>query len=245
MKLAVIACRVFTRDISLAAAKSENICELFWLDQGLHTTPAVLAETLKKTITEIEERQAALPEHRKYDAIVLGYGLCSNGIIGAGSAVLPVVAPRCDDCIALFLGSQARYLELFHAHPGLYWYNPNWIEQSDPSCPASFERNYALYAEMYGEDNAEFLIEADRSWVKNYRAAGYIHSPVHENESYIEFTRQTAIDFGWEFIEFEGSSDYITRLLKGGWNGEDFLVCPAGQMICESFDCTKIKNCDI
>jgi len=244
MKLAVIACRVFTRDISLAAAKCENICEIFWLDQGLHTTPQVLAEALKKTIAEIEERQAGLAEHRRYDAIVLGYGLCSNGIIGVGSAVLPVVAPRCDDCIALFLGSQEKYLELFRGHSGLYWYNPGWIEQGDPCCLASIERSHAIYAELYGEDNAEYLTEADHSWIKNYKAAGYIHSPVYESGSYVEFTRQAARDFGWEFVEFEGSFDYISRLLEGGWNEEDFLICPPGQTICESFDGKKIKSCD-
>ena len=51
-------------------------------------------------------------------------------MIGLHSRSLPVIVPRCDDCISLFLGSAERYRKLFRELPGIYWYNNGWIEQA-------------------------------------------------------------------------------------------------------------------
>ena len=49
----------------------------------------------------------------KYDAIILGYTLCSNGVVGL-SAGSESPVPR-HDCITLFLGGEERYLNYFRA----------------------------------------------------------------------------------------------------------------------------------
>jgi len=245
MNLAIIACKALTRDLSYALALSPHICEIFWMEQGLHNTPELLREQLQEQLRQVEERHCALPEHKRYDAILLGYGLCSNGIVGVGSAVLPVVAPRCDDCIALFLGSQERYLTLFKSHSGIYWYNPGWIEQGELPSEETTRRKYDEFVELYGEDNADFLMENEIAWVKNYSVCGYIRSPFYHSDALTDRVREAAAFFDWQYMEFDGKMDFFTKLTGGDWNDTDFLVCQSGQRIAESYDERKIIAVEI
>lgn len=102
MRIAMIGCMVMNREISLLISKSENIVRVWWLRQGLHDTPDILRAQLQKTIDEIERENQALRESQRFQAIVLAYGLCSNSVIGLRSRTLPIVVPRCDDCISCF-----------------------------------------------------------------------------------------------------------------------------------------------
>ena len=47
-------------------------------------------------------------DESKYEAILLGYGLCSNGLVGLTARSIPLVIPV-HDCITLFLGSKEQY----------------------------------------------------------------------------------------------------------------------------------------
>ena len=59
----------------------------------------------------------------KYDAILIGYALCSNGVVGLTSRRIPLVIPRGHDCITLLLGSKELYRDYFDSHRGIYWYS--------------------------------------------------------------------------------------------------------------------------
>ena len=97
--------------------------DITWLPQGLHETPDQLRTTLQTMLSRLEEEwNTGWPKHRP-DAVALGYGLCSNGVVGLTAGSCPLVIPRTDDCIALFLGSQAQYLEEFSPRPGTFWLN--------------------------------------------------------------------------------------------------------------------------
>lgn len=135
LRLAMIACEVMVREVSFLTAQSEHIISVRWMKQGLHDNPSMLNRMLKEKIAEIEELNEQMSADKKFDAIVLGYGLCSNGVIGISAETLPLVIPKCDDCIALFLGSQSRYLELFRQYKGIYWYTPGWVERAFTPSP--------------------------------------------------------------------------------------------------------------
>ena len=64
-----------------------------------------------------------------YDAILLGYGLCNNGLVGITAKDIPLVLPRAHDCITLFLGDRKRYSTYFIDHPGTYFKTSGWIER--------------------------------------------------------------------------------------------------------------------
>lgn len=76
--------------------------------------------------------------------------------------------PRTDDCIALFLGSQERYLRLFEEYNGTYWLNNGWIETAYIPSLEMKEEMREDYIRRYGEENAEFLLEQDSLWIGNY-----------------------------------------------------------------------------
>ena len=162
-------------------------------------------------------------------------------MLGLRAGSLPLVVPRCDDCISLFLGSADRYRALFAQNPGCYWYNPGWIEHAFTPSEAAYAQRRAQYAEDYGEDNADYLLEAERSWVYNYKNCVYIDSPVYEDASYVEYTRQAAADYGWAFSREPGEQGYLRRLLAGGWDDREFLVCPPGHIIEADYSDRKVR----
>ena len=241
LRLAMIACEVMVREVSFLTAQSEHIISVRWMKQGLHDNPSMLNRMLKEKIAEIEELNEQMSADKKFDAIVLGYGLCSNGVIGISTETLPLVIPKCDDCIALFLGSQSRYLELFRQYKGIYWYTPGWVERAFTPSPESYRRRLREYEETYGEENAAYLLEQENSWIANYRYGIFIDSPVCRRKDYAEYSKNAAESFGWSYLGVMGSMDYFTELLGGTWDSARFLVCPPGYVTEASYDESKIK----
>lgn len=226
MRIALIGCMVMNREISRLIAESRNVVRAWWMRQGLHDTPDLLRAELQRTVDEIERENERLPEPRRFQAVVLAYGLCSNGVVGLRSRSLPIVAPRCDDCISLFLGSAERYRTLFQELPGVYWYNAGWIEQAFTPSRENYARQRAEYAEQYGEENADYLMECTNHWMTEYKSCGFIACPLGGDAAHEAYARQAAADFGWQFRRFEGSMEYLTALVEGDWDDERFLTCP-------------------
>lgn len=236
MRLAIIGCMVMNREISHLTAQSGNVVRVWWLRQGLHDTPDVLREELQHKIDEIERENQMLPAHLRMEAVVLAYGLCSNGVIGLHSRSLPVIVPRCDDCISLFLGSAERYRKLFRELPGIYWYNNGWIEQAFTPSRENYVRQRAQYAEEYGEENADYLMECTNNWMGQYRHCGFITCPLGDRPDYESYARQAAEDFGWQFTRVEGDMAYFDALVNGPWDDARFLTCPPHSCISAEYD---------
>ena len=239
MRLALIGCMVMNREISHLISKSPHIVRTWWLRQGLHDTPAMLRTEVQQTIDAIERENEILPKGLRFDGILLAYGLCSNGVIGLRSRTMPLVIPRCDDCISLFLGSADRYRQLFSQLPGIYWYNTGWIEQAFTPSKANYERKRAEYAEEYGEENADYLMECNHSWMSNYRHCAFISCPLGDRPEYPAYVRQAADDFGWNFHEIEGDMTYFEQLVNGPWTDDQFLTCPPGHEVMPEFSNRK------
>lgn len=239
MRIALIGCMVLSRPISYLAAQSANTVRTWWLRQNFHNTPELLHLELQKLIREIEEENVRLLPHERFDAVVLAYGLCSNSVIGLRSLTLPLVIPRCDDCITLFLGSAERYQTYFRDYPGTFWYTTGWIEHGDPPSRARYQRERAEYAEKYGEDNADYLMECSSQWLSNYRHCGYITSPLGDFSEHIAFTRQAAEDFGWSYQEFQGDLKYLTALVNGPWDDDRFLISPPQSRVAAEYSPRK------
>ncbi len=103
-KFLLISCAVLARECYYCASVSKNIIDLKILEQGLHDVGEVkMAASLQDTINKVETD--------KYDAILLAYGLCNNGIRNL-HAELPLVIPRAHDCITLAYGLKEGISEL-------------------------------------------------------------------------------------------------------------------------------------
>ncbi len=229
MRLILISCKVLRREFYHYAALSRNVVDLRLLKQGLHNDPGKLRETLQAEIDAVDQQDG-------YDAILLGYGLCSNGIEGLRSAKYRLVIPRAHDCITFFLGSKERYIKHFEEHPGTYWFTPGWIETEGAVDKPRYDAIYREYVEKYGEDNAKYLLEVMHGWIEEYDRAAYVDLGFLDSTRYKEYTRQLAAARGWEYVEFRGDPRLVIDLLDGNWDRERFLVVEAGEAVRASHD---------
>ena len=242
MRIALVGCVVMNREISYLISGSRNQVRTWWLEQGLHNTPDLLRVEVQKKIDEIEKENAKAERGLGFDAIVLAYGLCSNGVLGLRSRSLPVIVPRCDDCISLFLGSADRYRALFAKLPGTYWYNAGWIEYAFVPCREKYDALREEYAEKYGEDNADYLMECNESWMREYNGCCYITCPLEGVPDYEDFAKRAAEEFGWKYSKVDGKMEYLDELVNGPWSDEHFLTCPPGSEIIADYSNRKFRS---
>jgi hypothetical protein len=216
------------REAYYCAARSPNVVDVVVMPQGLHIEPEKLRREVQKALDVTGDIQ-----NKPYNASLLGYGLCSNGIVGL-SAKIPVVVPRGHDCITLLLGSKDRYKEYFDSHKGTYWFSPGWIETDNQPGKERLERTLREYIEKFGEDNARYLMETEQNWLKEYNWATYIDWGFANAESEKRFTKKAAEFLGWKYDEVKGDPGLIQRLVDGQWNENEFLIVQPGQKITEN-----------
>ncbi len=227
MRLQLISCKVLQREAYYCGARSKNVVDVTLMEQGLHDTPDELRNQVQKVLDHTVDIQG-----RPYDASLLGYGLCSNGIVGL-SAKIPIVVPRGHDCVTLLLGSKEKYQEYFDSHRGVYWYSTGWIEAGKQPSKERYERLLAEYKEKYGDDNAKYLMEVEQGWITQYNWATYVDWGLANTEQYKDYARQCADFLNWNFDELKGNPALMQRLLDGDWNASEFLVVKPGQKINE------------
>ena len=226
-KYYIIACHVLWREISYFASLSKNIFNFNFLEQGLHNTPDILRKELQKAIDNVSD---------EYDAILIGYGLCCNGIAGLVARKNKLVIARGHDCITYLLGSKERYKKYFDAHPGTYWYSPGWIDTDTQPGKERYEETLKSYIDKYGEDNAEYLMEMEQAWFKEYSNAVYTDLGFGDSTEYKKFTKKCAKWLGWKYEELTGDPQLMIDFLEGNWNSENFLIVEPGETIIASND---------
>ena len=234
-KLYVIACHVLWREVCYFASMSDNVMNVHFLRQGLHSTPDLLRSELQQAIDEVDPEEC--------DAILVGYGLCSNGIEGITARDTPLVAVRGHDCITFLLGSKERYREYFDANPGTYWYSPGWIDTGGMPGEERYQRVLASYAAKYGQDNADYLMEMEQGWFTRYSTGAYVDLGFYDTSELKSHTRECAKWLGWRYDELSGDERLMVDLMAGRWDDERFLVAEPGQTIVATHDERIIAAC--
>ena len=95
--LRFIACPAVIGELAAGATEGVDCREL---EAQLHVNPERLKEALRAAVAEADKPGAT---------IVLGYGLCSNAVLGLKTENATLVVPRVDDCIAMLLGSNEAF----------------------------------------------------------------------------------------------------------------------------------------
>ena len=183
------------------------------MDFGLHTDPKSLKGALQNAI------DSSAPN---IETILLGYGLCSQAVVGLRSGKRTLIIPRVDDCIAIFLGSAAEYQKQCSTVPGTYYLTTGWIESHHT--PFS---EYDILVKGYGEQIAKRII---KQILKNYTRLAFIATGNNDLEYYREHSRSMAERFNLRYEEIQGSPLLIKKMLYGPWHDE-FVIISRGKTI--------------
>jgi N-methylhydantoinase A/oxoprolinase/acetone carboxylase beta subunit len=230
-RLAVIGCGVLEWNVKRVAARlPQTEIIQHTLPAQLHNNPRRLREFLQAEIDVFDA-------DTRIDAVCLAYGVCGRGTVGLFSRSKPLVIPRAQDCIAISLGSHARYLEEFQRRPGTKYMTQGWYETTVAVTPPEqyySGRERSLYqtsreqlVQRYGEDNAAFICQFRESWQRNYQRAAYIRfAGEGERPPGQQISEGTAASLGWEHAMLEGDESLLEAMLLGHWNDPRLLLVP-------------------
>jgi hypothetical protein len=215
----VLACKVF-ESLLEHHLPPDLADQVIFLDYGLHTYPKKLTKAVQEQIDSIQEPSR----------IMLGYGLCGNGLNGIRAGQHTLLIPRADDCIAILLGSYKAYIMVFTENPGTYYLTKGWLESgSDPL------KQYHETVEKYGAETGEWIM--DQQYMHYKRLVLVAHT-----QEDLETYRPRALEvakycerWGMEYEEVLGSDGYVRDLVSTintlSDSNDEFLVISPGEVI--------------
>jgi hypothetical protein len=233
LRLQVIACPVFQRELELLAADAKTELAFRHLDMGLHEGNA---EVLRAALQNAIDGTAA----GSCDAVAIAYGVCNRGVVGLRARAVPLVIPRAHDCIGMLLGSSRCYLAQLEVQPGTYFQSAGWLEHSPANGEIrrqdlTFGPNTSVtreqLVEKYGEENADYQLEQFKNFTQHYERLAYIDTPVPQSARWEAAAREVARQRGWKFERLPGDLGWLRRLLNAEWNEQEFLVLKPGERV--------------
>ncbi len=241
--LKLIACEVFTREICYCVARTPHIVDIEFTAKGAHDRSEYLRQEIQRRI------DAAQQSTRRYDAILLGYGLCGNATVNLLARDIRLVIPRAHDCCTILLGSKEKYQLYFSRNPSLMFSSCGYMERGDSYVKEAsinkllgLDKNYADYVALYGEENARFLFDNlfSKITVPAENKIIFIEVPETQNLGHAEKCRQQAQVEGREFVQLPGDIRLIKRLLYGELDDDEFLIVKPNQRTIGVYDADKI-----
>jgi hypothetical protein len=223
LPVVVIACKVL-QDALERLLPRDLAREIQFMDYGLHRVPQKMTGTLQEVIGNITEPSL----------VVLGYGLCGNGLRGIKAGVHTLLVPRTDDCIALLLGSYQDYIREFQAVPGTYYLTKGWLESgSNPL------QEYEEYVPKYGAEEAMWIMDQQYQHYERLMLVARDETDLGKYRPQAEQVARFCERWGMRYEEKLGSDDYVRRLVEATaalsnghqapkWLSSDFVVIPPG-----------------
>lgn len=208
----IIACKTVIKELGplLPEAMGREV-----FDFGRHNQPEILNKKLQERIDR----------STKVKTIVLGYGLCSQAVIGLKATTGRLVIPKVDDCIGLVMGSTQKYRQQVRKDPGTYYLTRAWIA----ACDSPFEE-HARLEKQYGPEKAG---QITATLLKNYHSLAFVDTG-HDKQKDIDqcraYVQKTARQFDLQYKEIKGATALLQKMVRGPWD-DDFIVIDAGEVV--------------
>jgi len=235
-KLKFIGCEILYREACYLAATGPRRVDVQFLQKGLHDLGR------GDMLEEVQSAVDAVETDAGYEAILMGYARCNDGLAGLTARGIPLVIPRAHDCITLFFGSRGAYQRYFDEHPGTYYMTTGWVERNNfqegrYTRPAygkqgvmgrlGLTETYEQMVAKYGRENADFIRQSLGDWTRNYSRMLYLRMDACREEPFIQAAQNQAREHHWDFELRQGDWTLLKKLFLGRWD-EDFVIAPPG-----------------
>jgi hypothetical protein len=206
----IIACENVVKEILslLPEGMSYTIVE-----SGLHKKPDQLKVYLQEQIDEADGL---------FDPIILGFGQCSNAVIGLAAHKSRLVIPRVDDCIAMVLGSSSAYKEILKKVPGTYFLSRGWVESG-----MTLVEEFKEFRKKYGKDKAD---RVQKKMLNHYTRLVFVDTGEADLEWCKEDSRKSALALNLNFEVVQGNKDLIYAMVNGP-HDDQFIVAQTDHQI--------------
>lgn len=195
-------------EIKACLKKSDEFSVIVQLQEiGLHSDPSRLKN---KTYTNLSLMSGFT------DGILLFYGLCGHAFskmrkdFAYTGCSLQLLQDRStggttrplDDCIAAALGGNSRYREILKSHSDTFFLTPMWA--------VNWKSAFGTFEGMIG--GFEFTPENLREL--GYRKVARVNTGLSYEPDFEKKIEEFALDFGFEIIELEGSTEIAQKSYK-------------------------------
>jgi hypothetical protein len=206
-ELIFIACPAVLGELAEGASAGADVREL---EAQLHVKPDKLKEALRAAVAEADEPGVT---------IVLGYGLCSNSVLGLKTEHATLVVPRVDDCIAMLLGSNEAFSMEAEKERGSYYLAKAYLDEC-----ANLVTEHEAMVQKYGSERAVSMMKLV---LKHYKRVVLVDTGRYDIEPLRERVREVAELYGLAIEEAPGTTRIVDGLVADEW-GDDFVVAPPG-----------------
>lgn len=209
-RLKIVTCNALAHVMQALAGEGAS-CTV--MDIALHLKPERLREKLQETVAELEEPGLT---------IAFGYGLCGRGLEGVCSAKSTLVLPRVDDCVGALLGSRARHRRILADRAGCYFLEPRWLDTE-----LNIFEQMKKGLERIPPQRRKGLIKAA---LHHYDALVLLAGHGDEGQAR-QRCQALAEEYDLELMRRQTDLGLLTRLLRGPWSEDEFVIAPPGSPI--------------
>jgi hypothetical protein len=244
MRLRLLACEVLTREVGAALAQCPHAVDVEFTPKGAHADVRALRALLQARIDALESGAT------RYDAVLLGFGLCGNATLDLEARSIPIVIPRAHDCCTLFLGSRTAFQRHFGDNPSRPFHATGYSERDGADRADAFGTGllpphitWDSLVEKYGEEDARELVETLSTATAHDEPVEYfIDVPETHEPLVLERCRQDAARRGRDLRVVPGDMRLVRDLLHGSWDHEDYLVIAPGERLAAVYDWVEIMR---